>query len=173
MALPSFCFDSFLTSFDISELFCTDFFHVKKTISLFSSHLPFNNYGWFRMALGIQFSSLFHVSVRTHQSDFILFVWVVCVLTEQQLTSVFCSIHRIQLHGKTRELQLSVWASLVLKYFRHKRQSQFTIGDESDLFSNQQIQRKLSNDGIALILEELELQGMKIWRGIRLFGSGR
>ncbi|KAG4065630.1 hypothetical protein HA402_012620 [Bradysia odoriphaga] len=65
----------------------------------------------------------------------------------------------IQLHGKTRELQLSVWAGLVLKYFRHNRQTQFTIGDESVLFANQQIQRKLSNDGIQLILEELEKSG--------------
>lgn len=67
--------------------------------------------------------------------------------------------YRIQLHGKTKELQLSVWASLVLKYFRHNRKSQLTIGEESDLFSNQQIQRKLSNDGILLIMEELEKSG--------------
>lgn len=52
-----------------------------------------------------------------------------------------------------------MWASLVLKYFRHKRESQFTIGDESVLFANEQIQRKLSNDGILLILEELEKSG--------------
>lgn len=72
---------------------------------------------------------------------------------------IFLFVYRIQLHGKTKELQLSVWASLVLKYFRHKRESQLTIGDESELFSNQQIQRKLSNDGILLVLEELEKSG--------------
>lgn len=67
--------------------------------------------------------------------------------------------YRIQLHGKTKELQVSVWASLVLKYFRHNRKTQLTIGDESVLFSNQKIQRKLSNDGILLIMEELEKSG--------------
>lgn len=54
---------------------------------------------------------------------------------------------------------MSVWASLVLKYFRHSRKTQLTIGDESVLFSNEKIQRKLSNDGILSIMEELEKSG--------------
>lgn len=106
------------------------------------------------MALGIQFSSVFYV----RNENALGFHSVRCV----QIVFSFCfrlPQYRIQKHGKTKELQLSVWAGLVLKYFRHKRASQFTIGEDSDLFSNQQIQRKLSNDGILLILEELEKSG--------------
>lgn len=100
------------------------------------------------MALGIQFPSFFHVR-NNHTEE--LFVHI--------LKTIYLCPLRIQLHGKTKELQLSVWASLVLKYFRHNRETQFTIGDEIVLFSNQQIQRKLSNDGILLIMEELEKSG--------------
>lgn len=61
------------------------------------------------------------------------------------------------MHAKTREIQLNTWADLVLKYQRAKNQAAININDENtELFVNKAISRRLSNDGRLLVMEHLE-----------------
>lgn len=65
-------------------------------------------------------------------------------------------LYRIQPHTKTREQQLLTWCSLVLKYYKHKKLATLNLGEESELFANESLNRKLSNDGKLQVLQELE-----------------
>lgn len=67
--------------------------------------------------------------------------------------------HRIQQHDITRELQLSTWADLILKYQRHNQQAVININDETVLFTNDTLKRTLSIEGKLLILEQLQSSG--------------
>lgn len=44
----------------------------------------------------------------------------------------------------------------MLKYFKYKNQAVLNIGDDSELWSNESINRKMGADGKLLILEELQ-----------------
>lgn len=66
---------------------------------------------------------------------------------------------RIQQHAKTRELQISTWSDLILKYHRHIKQGILSLNDDSTLFCNESINRKLPYDGRLLILGELAKSG--------------
>lgn len=58
---------------------------------------------------------------------------------------------------KTREVQLNTWADLVLKYQKHTNQAILNVNDENtELFINKELNRRLPNDGRLLVLEHLE-----------------
>lgn len=66
-------------------------------------------------------------------------------------------MHRIQVHGKTREVQLNTWADLVRKYQKSLNQPLININDENtDLFVNKELNRRLNVDGRALVMDTLE-----------------
>lgn len=67
--------------------------------------------------------------------------------------------YSIQQHDKTRELQLSTWADLILKYHRHHQQAVINVNDETVLFTNDTLKRTLSIEGKLLILEQLQSSG--------------
>lgn len=61
------------------------------------------------------------------------------------------------MHAKTREIQLNTWADLVLKYQKSKNQATLNVNDENtELFVNKTINRRLSNEGRLLVMEHLE-----------------
>lgn len=65
--------------------------------------------------------------------------------------------HRIQLHGKTREIQLNTWADLVMKYQKSLNQPVININDEkTELFVNKELNRRLNVDGRSLVMDTLE-----------------
>lgn len=65
--------------------------------------------------------------------------------------------YRIQVHAKTRELQLNTWANLVMKYQKSLNQPNLNINDENtDLFVNKEINRRLDVNGRALVMDHLE-----------------
>uniref|UniRef100_U5EN43 Vacuolar protein-sorting-associated protein 25 n=1 Tax=Corethrella appendiculata TaxID=1370023 RepID=U5EN43_9DIPT len=65
----------------------------------------------------------------------------------------------IQLHGKTKVQQIATWKSLVLNYQKSQNQSILNINEETPLFYNEKLNRKLSLEGRTLILEELSKTG--------------
>lgn len=66
-------------------------------------------------------------------------------------------VNRIQMHVKTRETQLNTWANLVLKYQKLQNQPIININDENtDLFINKELNRRLNVDGRALVMNTLE-----------------
>lgn len=65
--------------------------------------------------------------------------------------------YRIQLHGKTREIQLNTWADLVMKYQKSLNQPVININDEkTELFVNKELNRRLNVDGRSLVMDTLE-----------------
>ena len=75
------------------------------------------------------------------------------------INNCFLYIFRIQPHSKTRERQLSTWADLVQNYQKYRNQALINITEETPLFYNESIKRKLPLDGIILVLEELSKIG--------------
>lgn len=61
------------------------------------------------------------------------------------------------MHAKTREIQLNTWADLVLKYQKSQKQPFININDENtDLFVNKELNRRLNVDGRVLVMDALE-----------------
>jgi len=63
----------------------------------------------------------------------------------------------IQPHADSREIQIKTWADLVLKFHKHNKQAILNVNDEnSELFNNNKLNRRLPVDGRILVLEHLE-----------------
>lgn len=61
------------------------------------------------------------------------------------------------MHAKTRETQLNTWADLVMKYQKSIKQTVLNINDENtDLFVNKELNRRLNVDGRTLVMNQLE-----------------
>nr|QBH73049.1 hypothetical protein [Orthoderella ornata] len=67
----------------------------------------------------------------------------------------------IQPHNETRAKQIAAWRSLVLDYYRATKQSTLDVAEaqRSELFNNSSIKRKLPQEGIIMILEDLARTG--------------
>ncbi|KAE8575745.1 hypothetical protein XENTR_v10003930 [Xenopus tropicalis] len=71
----------------------------------------------------------------------------------------------LQPNVDTRQKQLSAWSSLVLSYCRHNKLYTMNLMEiqESPLFNNKKIQRKLSLESVQVVLEELKKKGNLEW----------
>ncbi|XP_064439054.1 vacuolar protein-sorting-associated protein 25 isoform X2 [Mirounga angustirostris] len=72
---------------------------------------------------------------------------------------------RLQPNVDTRQKQLAAWCSLVLSFCRLHKQSSMTVmeAQESPLFNNVKLQRKLPVESIQVVLEELRKKGNLEW----------
>ncbi|XP_044103802.1 vacuolar protein-sorting-associated protein 25 isoform X2 [Neovison vison] len=71
----------------------------------------------------------------------------------------------LQPNVDTRQKQLAAWCSLVLSFCRLHKQSSMTVmeAQESPLFNNVKLQRKLPVESIQVVLEELRKKGNLEW----------
>ncbi|XP_035661224.1 vacuolar protein-sorting-associated protein 25-like [Branchiostoma floridae] len=71
----------------------------------------------------------------------------------------------IQPNKDTQAKQLEAWCLLVLSYCRHRRQYSLDVTDAQDspLFHNKKIDRKLPLDAVYTVLEELRKKGNIEW----------
>ncbi|XP_058036338.1 vacuolar protein-sorting-associated protein 25 isoform X2 [Ahaetulla prasina] len=71
----------------------------------------------------------------------------------------------LQPNVDTRQKQLTAWCSLVLSYCRLNKLYTMTVPEaqESPLFNNWKLQRKLSLESILVVLEELRKKGNLEW----------
>ncbi|XP_029429642.1 vacuolar protein-sorting-associated protein 25 [Rhinatrema bivittatum] len=71
----------------------------------------------------------------------------------------------LQPNVDTRQKQLMAWCSLVLTFCRHNKLYILNVMEtqESPLFNNKKLQRKLSLESIQIILEELRKKGNLEW----------
>uniref|UniRef100_A0A8C5MQ69 Vacuolar protein-sorting-associated protein 25 n=1 Tax=Leptobrachium leishanense TaxID=445787 RepID=A0A8C5MQ69_9ANUR len=74
-------------------------------------------------------------------------------------------VNRLQPNVDTRQKQLSAWSSLVLSYSRHNKLYTLSVMEiqESPLFNNKKIQRKLPLESVQVVLEELRKKGNLEW----------
>ncbi|XP_064598356.1 vacuolar protein-sorting-associated protein 25-like [Liolophura sinensis] len=72
----------------------------------------------------------------------------------------------IQPNSDTRKKQLEAWCSLVLNYHKQRKVYSLDVNEAQDspLFHNKKISRKLSSDGINIVLEELLKSGHLEWQ---------
>lgn len=81
----------------------------------------------------------------------------VCLVNEVYFFSRCSILYRIQVHAKTREIQLNTWANLVMQYQKSLNQPLININDEkTDLFVNKELKRRLNVDGRAQVMAHLE-----------------
>ncbi|XP_051014638.1 vacuolar protein-sorting-associated protein 25 isoform X2 [Acomys russatus] len=71
----------------------------------------------------------------------------------------------LQPNVDTRQKQLAAWCSLVLSFCRLHKQPSMTVmeAQESPLFNNVKLQRKLPVESIQIVLEELRKKGNLEW----------
>ncbi|TFK10719.1 Cytosolic carboxypeptidase 6 [Platysternon megacephalum] len=71
----------------------------------------------------------------------------------------------LQPNVDTRQKQMTAWCSLVLSYCRLNKQYTMTLmeAQESPLFNNRKLQRKLPVESIQVVLEELRKKGNLEW----------
>ncbi|XP_008570114.1 PREDICTED: vacuolar protein-sorting-associated protein 25 isoform X1 [Galeopterus variegatus] len=71
----------------------------------------------------------------------------------------------LQPNVDTRQKQLAAWCSLVLSFCRLHKQCSMTVmeAQESPLFNNVKLQRKLPVESIQIVLEELRKKGNLEW----------
>ncbi|XP_005994078.1 vacuolar protein-sorting-associated protein 25 [Latimeria chalumnae] len=71
----------------------------------------------------------------------------------------------LQPNVDTWQKQLTAWCSLILSYCRHHKLYALTVmeAQESPLFNNKKMQRKLSMETILVVLEELRKKGNLEW----------
>lgn len=93
------------------------------------------------MAMGVQFSAVFHVTSR--QFDDSRFVYILT------------PIHRVQKNAETRKQQFLRWKELILQYSKHRKQAVININDESELFGNSKVNRSLDRESREMIMNEL------------------
>ncbi|XP_055533869.1 vacuolar protein-sorting-associated protein 25 [Wyeomyia smithii] len=65
----------------------------------------------------------------------------------------------VQSHAKTKMQQLSTWKSLILDYQKHCKQAVLNINEDSPLFVNDTVSRKLPLEGRLWLMEELVKTG--------------
>lgn len=67
----------------------------------------------------------------------------------------------IQPHAETKARQLQAWRTLVLNYYKANKLSLLDIREahQSSLFNNSTIDRKLPQEGILLVLDDLQKTG--------------
>ncbi|ETN62997.1 vacuolar protein sorting-associated protein 25 [Anopheles darlingi] len=65
----------------------------------------------------------------------------------------------VQVQARTKEIQLETWKDLVRNYQRHQRQALVDITEDTPLFVNDAISRKLPIDGRLWVMEALEKTG--------------
>ncbi|MBN3288940.1 VPS25 protein, partial [Polypterus senegalus] len=72
---------------------------------------------------------------------------------------------RLQPNADTRQKQLVAWCSLVLTYCRHHKIYTLDVmeAQESPIFNNKKIERKLPTDAVQIIFEELRKKGNLEW----------
>ncbi|XP_048238484.1 vacuolar protein-sorting-associated protein 25-like [Haliotis cracherodii] len=72
----------------------------------------------------------------------------------------------IQPNQETRKKQLEAWCTLILSYHRHIKNYSLDVTEaqNSPLFYNKSIDRKLSTDGIYTVLDELSKRGHIEWK---------
>eukprot|EP00105_Crassostrea_gigas_P004947 XP_011418343.1 PREDICTED: vacuolar protein-sorting-associated protein 25 [Crassostrea gigas] len=72
----------------------------------------------------------------------------------------------IQPNLETRKKQLEAWCALVLDYHRQNKSYSVDVTEiqSAPLFCNKKLDRKLSIDGIYMVLEELRKQGHIEWK---------
>ena len=71
----------------------------------------------------------------------------------------------IQPNIDTRKKQLEAWCELVLSHQKGKKSYSLDVKEaQSGIFHNQEINRKLSEDGIQMVLEELRKKGHLEWK---------
>ncbi|XP_043910628.1 vacuolar protein-sorting-associated protein 25 isoform X2 [Protopterus annectens] len=78
---------------------------------------------------------------------------------------VMTQTNRLQPNADTRQKQLTAWCSLVLSYCRYNKLYTLNVMEiqESPVFSNKKIQRKLSMESVQVVLEELKKKGNLEW----------
>ncbi|KAM6042294.1 vacuolar protein-sorting-associated protein 25 [Chlamydotis macqueenii] len=71
----------------------------------------------------------------------------------------------LQPNSETRQKQLSAWCALALAYSQQHRLPAMTVREAQDspLFANQRLQRKLPLESIQVVLEELRKNGNLEW----------
>ncbi|KTG45186.1 hypothetical protein cypCar_00025692 [Cyprinus carpio] len=71
----------------------------------------------------------------------------------------------LQPNVDTRQKQLAAWCSLVLSYCRHQKLYTLDVleAQESPVFNNKKIERKLSVEAIQVVFEELRKKGNLEW----------
>ncbi|KAI2658886.1 Vacuolar protein-sorting-associated protein 25 [Labeo rohita] len=71
----------------------------------------------------------------------------------------------LQPNVDTRQKQLAAWCSLVLSYCRHRKLYTLDVleAQESPVFNNKKIERKLSVEAIQVVFEELRKKGNLEW----------
>lgn len=71
----------------------------------------------------------------------------------------------LQPNGETRQKQLAAWCTLALAYSRRHRLPAMTVREAQDspLFANRRLQRKLPLESIQVVLEELRKNGNLEW----------
>ena len=75
----------------------------------------------------------------------------------------------IQPNIDTRKKQLEAWCELVLNYQKRKKSYTLDVNEaQNDIFHNQEINRKLSVDGIHMVLEELRKRGNLEWKDAKV-----
>uniref|UniRef100_A0A3B5PZF5 Vacuolar protein-sorting-associated protein 25 n=1 Tax=Xiphophorus maculatus TaxID=8083 RepID=A0A3B5PZF5_XIPMA len=72
---------------------------------------------------------------------------------------------RLQPNVDTRQKQLAAWCSLVLSYCRHHKLYTVDVmeAQESPVFNNKKIERKLPVEAIQVVFEELRKKGNLEW----------
>ncbi|CAI5658315.1 unnamed protein product [Oreochromis niloticus] len=72
---------------------------------------------------------------------------------------------RLQPNVDTRQKQLAAWCSLALSYCRHHKLYTLDVmeAQESPMFNNKKIERKLSMEAIQVVFEELRKKGNLEW----------
>ena len=80
---------------------------------------------------------------------------------KQYYNNHFIPCSRIQPHTETRAKQLEAWEQLITEYLKTTKQSTIDIRESqnSPLFNNTEINRKLSQEAILTILEDMAKTG--------------
>eukprot|EP01135_Chromosphaera_perkinsii_P004550 Nk52_evm20s288 gene=Nk52_evmTU20s288 len=73
----------------------------------------------------------------------------------------------IQPNHDTLQKQLEAWRDLVLRYFKHNKLSRLDVAEAASmpLFHNKEIGRKLNEEGIMTVLDNLAKTGNVEWEG--------
>lgn len=95
--------------------------------------------------MGVQLSTIFHVSSSPILSKLPLFTFH---------TSSISSL-RIQKNAETKKQQFLRWREFILQYAKHRKQAVLNIGDDSELFVNEKINRRLDREARETIMNEL------------------
>ncbi|CAD7089166.1 unnamed protein product [Hermetia illucens] len=65
----------------------------------------------------------------------------------------------LQPNNETRTRQLTVWNNLTRNYYKHRNQSSLDINEDSPLFCNNALKRRLPTEGRLAVMEHLQGTG--------------